>query len=574
MSRELRDLLEETARGPCDPTFDPARIAAKAGRQRRWGVVAAALVVAVALVGGAAWVRSLAAGPQAPFVESSPPDGTSVGWQTVQVGRAALSVPPDWEVRTTEDAWSLPCDPFEESAIWVGESPAPTCPAPAPRPQHVGIIATPMLLLDGSWPDAHQMEIGGHEGSWVDIGDGKRQYRFPTLDVMLTVAYQPDPQLAEQILSTLRPADGGTVVEPSPAQPSATAQPAGLDAGAILSLDSLPAMSQEGIAVQTSAGVVFVGMDGTVHGHLADAELGSGGPAMGVPGLIPINAHAAPDADPTDTRRWVRPASGTVVQRAQVAAPLQGEFEIVELSVGDDPSPLVLRGPDSQEIARFSANLQWNVSADHRTVSWHECPDDARGLSGCTGRAYDTDMGADLQLEPGCWVSDSFADFNHALVCWQSWTDSDEVSWIERRGPGQETSRILLPRYDGQPDNSDSIGHYTNAFLAGENVVATWSAECEVPRAIVVRPEGQPRPLLGDDLAIAPAAHVLGVTQDGRAVVHVLDSPQCGQAGQPGIHLIDPGTGETTGILTAGGIQAAEMWTSRPRFTPTRRAPG
>lgn len=571
MSRELRDLLEQTARGPCDPTFDPAGIAVKAGRQRRWGAVAAAVVVVVALVGGAAWVRSLAAGPQTPFVESSPPDVAPVGWQTVQVGRAALSVPPDWEVRTTEGARSLPCDPFEVPAIWIGGSPAPTCPAPVPPPQHVGIIATQMLLVDGAWPDEQPVVVDGHEGSWIDIGDGKRQYRFPTLDVMLTVAYGPDPQLAEQVLSTLRSADGGTVVEASPAQPSATAQPEELDSGAVLSLDSLPAMSQEGIAVQTSAGVMFIGIDGTVHGHLPDAELGSGGPAVGVPGLIPIDAHAAPDQDTTGSR-WVQPALGTSIPRGQVTAPLRGSFEVVELATGGDPSPLALHAPDSREIARFSANLQWNVSADHRAVSWHECPDDARDLSSCSGHAYDVDMGSELQMETGCWVSDSFADFNHALVCWQGWASGDEESWIERRGPGQAASRIPVPRQDG--DDAAGTGHYLNAFLDGNSVVATWRAPCE--RSIDVPPEahrdvvviatldGQPRPLIGDDLATAPAARVLGIAQDGQAVVHVLDSPECGQAGPPGIYLIDTDTGNTTRILTASGVQTAEMWTPQP----------
>lgn len=565
MSRELRDLLEQTARGPCDRDFDPADIAAKAGRQRRLGAVAAVVVVVAALVGGAAWVRSLTAGPQAPFVDASPP----AGWQTVQVGQAALSVPADWTIHRLDSDRSLPCASFAEPAIWVG-SPGPpsSCVAPpaSEPPRHVGIIATPMVLLGGNDPDAQPVVIGGREGSWVQIGDGKRQYRFPTLDVMLTVAYQPDPQLAEQVLSTLRPADGSTVVEPSPAQPSATAQPAELDPGAVLSLNSLPAMSQEGIAVQTSDGVVFVGIDGTVHGHLPEAELGLGGPAKRVPGLIPVLLPIGPEQEPEDSDLWTQPASGATAP-LRASTPLQADHQVTEQETGRDPSPLILEAPDVRQIAQFSPNLQSNVSSDHRVVSWMECPEEAQDLSSCSGHAYDIDMGAELQMEPGCWVSDSFADFNHALVCWQGWTSGDEESWIELRGPEQDTARIPLPHYDGQPQDSQPIGHYTNAFLAGENVVATWSAECEVPRTIVARPNGQPRPLLGNDLATAPAAHVLGITQDGQAVVHVLDSPQCGQAGQPGIHLIDPDTGNTTQVLTASGIQAAEMWTPRPTLS-------
>lgn len=303
MSRELRDLLEETARGPCDPTFDPARIAAKAGRQRRWGALAAALIVVVALVGGAAWGRSLVAGPQAPFVESSPPDGTSVGWQTVQVGRAALSVPPDWEVIDLRDDPTAYCTMFEGTpSLYLGPvpQPPPSCPHSLEDPV-VGVRVVAFAELGGRF-DGKPVEVNGQDGVVTDDDGLTRSYVFPDLALMLEINYAPDPQLAELVLSTLRRAEGDAA-EPSPPQPSATAQPAGLDAGAMLSLDSLPAMSQEGIAVQTSAGVVFVGMDGTVHGHLADAELGSGGPAMGVPGLVPIDAHAAPDADPTGARR-------------------------------------------------------------------------------------------------------------------------------------------------------------------------------------------------------------------------------------------------------------------------------
>lgn len=567
MSHDLRELLEQTGRGPCDESFDPARIAIRARRQVRIAAAAAMVVVLVGVAGGALWVGSLGATPRAPYVESSPPATVSDTWQQVTVGQAQLSVPGSWEVIDLAEQPAEYCTIFEDvPALYLGAAPnpAPACPSRQLDPA-VGVQAVGFELLGGHF-EGNPVEINGHEGTVTPEDDGIRRYVFPDLAVMLYVHSEPDPGLADQVLATLQRAER-SADDPVPPQPSvtphasATAPPTDFDVGPVLEPDTLPAMSSHGVALQVPAGVVFVGLDGTVHGHLPGAELNIGGPAVHVPGPVPV--HLPGEGEDGFASHWVAPSSGSVTS-LDPATPLWGGHRVIQLETGLDPSPLVLRhgdGTDSQELARFSPNLPWHVSADHRVVSWHDCPDDP---STCTAHAYDTDMGGEMELDPGCWVSDSFADFNHAVICAPMGTDDEEAARIERHGPGQEVGRIELPRYREQPDDAPSIGQYRNAFLLGDDVVATWGAECEIPIAVVASPDSPPRPLLGDDLATAPTAVVLGTTPDGRAVVHVLAHPACGQPGEAGVHLVNPDTGETTPVILTDSLTWAEMWSPQP----------
>lgn len=572
MSHDLRDLLERTARGPCDDDFDPGGIAVRARPQHRIGVAAVAVGVLAGLAGGVLWVGSLGGTPPAPYVDASPPAHVSDTWQRVTVGNGELAVPGDWAIVDLDQDPTAYCTRFRgDPALYLGSdpSPAPTCP-PRQLDPAVGVQAVGFELLGGRF-EGDPVEINGHAGFVTEQDDGVHQYVFPDLALMLDVHSQPDPELAEQVLSTLRHAEASSS-DPTPPQPSATPQasdtrqPTDLDIGPALDADALPAMGSHGVAVQGPAGVVFVGLDGTVHGHLAGAELALGGRAVHVPGPVPVHLPRAVDEEADD--RWIRPSSGST-SSLYPSTPLWHDHHVVQLETGLDPSPLVLRhedGADSEELARFSPNGFWDVSADHRVVSWHECQDGGGDLDTCVTRVYDTDMAAEWQLDPACSVSDSFADFNHAVVCSSG---PDGTSWIERHGswlgPEPEVVRFGLPRYDDQPDDTPDIGYYYNAFLAGEHIVATWSTECEVRRPVVIPPDGVPRPLVGDDFATSPAGVVLGTTQDGDAILHVTEG--CGSTDRPdqmGIHLVDPGTGETTPVILSDSLIGAEMWSPQP----------
>jgi hypothetical protein len=77
-------------------------------------------------------------------------------------------------------------------------------------------------------------------------------------------------------------------------------------------------------------------------------------------------------------------------------------------------------------------------------------------------------------------------------------------------------------------------GHWENAFdePRGDRILATWSAECEVPTAFVVKPDRSMHPVRGDE-SIA-----FGWAPDGRAVVAFLE-PACGSGSEPGTYLVD-----------------------------------
>lgn len=385
---------------------------------------------------------------------------------------------------------------------------------------------------------------------------------------------QPSPQPTEH---GSEPAPEHST-EPTPTAPESTpaATTLDFDPGPALTVEDMPVMAAEGVAVRTSSGVVFVGLDGTVYGHLPGAALEDGGPGRYVPGLLSVNLPLDPDTQPEDANWWVQPAAGSATPSAGVTPLLPGH-RVVEQPGPGDPSPLVLElvvGDETHELARFSPNLHWNVSAGHRFVSWHECPDDAPDLGSCTAHAYDTDMGGLLKpFEPGCSVSDGLGDFAHLVVCAQHWEPSGTSSWIEARGPGaqeQEVTRIDLPRYEGQPDDV-AIGHYVNAFYAGDGYVATWLTECEVPRAVIAEPGSPPRSLLGDDLATAPAARVLGATRDRDVVVRVYDSPCTADDEEPGIYTVDTETGAVTPVVVSLDITTAMMWNPWPQLDESAR---
>jgi hypothetical protein len=79
-------------------------------------------------------------------------------------------------------------------------------------------------------------------------------------------------------------------------------------------------------------------------------------------------------------------------------------------------------------------------------------------------------------------------------------------------------------------------------------ILAQWSGECEVPLAFFLSGDGRdPEAVFGGGgLGDAPESRGLGWTEDGRAVVQLMQG-LCGNGGHPGVYLIHPG--ERPGLI-------------------------
>ena len=108
-----------------------------------------------------------------------------------------------------------------------------------------------------------------------------------------------------------------------------------------------------------------------------------------------------------------------------------------------------------------------------------------------------------------------------------------------------------------------------------QTLLATWSAECEVPIAFFADARGgNPTPVSGDDdWARSPVSIALGWTTDGRALVFLPEGSECGAAAQrPGIYSFSR-AGAGTLILRTSGPRSPLSASKRPRtMMEVRRA--
>ena len=120
------------------------------------------------------------------------------------------------------------------------------------------------------------------------------------------------------------------------------------------------------------------------------------------------------------------------------------------------------------------------------------------------------------------------------LLCWRG-----DSRWSGRfvRQTGAERRVLDVP----QPTR---VGHWASAVLSPDRktILAQWSAECEVPIAYLIPTAGgEPR-----EAVRSYSSRAIGWTEDGRAIVKVLESACGPNAPRPGFYLVDP-AGATTG---------------------------
>jgi hypothetical protein len=106
------------------------------------------------------------------------------------------------------------------------------------------------------------------------------------------------------------------------------------------------------------------------------------------------------------------------------------------------------------------------------------------------------------------------------------------------------------------------LGHWRWALPSpdGRWALAQWSGECEVPSAHLLRPDGSEL----REVAGGVESFGLGWAPDGRAVVQLWPG-LCGSGAEvPGVHLLDPGTGELELVLELEETLSVTTWRQVP----------
>lgn len=322
------------------------------------------------------------------------------------------------------------------------------------------------------------------------------------------------------------------------------------------SLDDLPALPAEGVAVQLDDGLVFVDLGGTVHGHVPGATLETVRGLQHVPsGLVPVSA----DEHGTG---WLEPSTG-VFSPGHWGTPLIDDATALLDPEAGSPDAYVLHRPD-EALAQWNRDERWWLSAGHRTVTWAACPDQTEDLGACPMNGYDLDMGGNLGLDPGCWVADTLGDMTRLQVCTDQ--DAEPRSWLELSEPGEEPRRYELPRPVDQPEDMPTTGHFVSGQMHEGWILAQASMECEVSKSVLIDADtAELHPVPGEADPLTSASLVLGWSEDGRAAVLVHDGP-CAEEAEPGVWLLDPANGDTDLVypLPSDTSPKAHLWQPLP----------
>lgn len=120
--------------------------------------------------------------------------------------------------------------------------------------------------------------------------------------------------------------------------------------------------------------------------------------------------------------------------------------------------------------------------------------------------------------------------------------------------PGSKPELRVVARAPGQ------VGHWVWAAFApkSRDVLAQWSAECEVPIAFLVS-RGVMRPYGGRTMADAPESTALGWLPNGSAVIHFPKGACGGSLQRPGIYEV-PRSGKPRLFFTTSRFVLYSMW--------------
>lgn len=217
LARRASDAIRHAARSLGDdaPPVAELRHRQQWRRRRRAGVAMAGVAV---LVGLALTGIGQLGGERAPVIgdpEESEPDG----WQTVTIGRAALSVPGDWRIRRVPDeGMPVPDHTFRSGPVaYVADGLYQPSSPPAREELsglQPGVYALPAetggFRADWLREEGKEATVAGRDVRWAeadapgDPSESLRWYLFDDLDLILWVSYDPDPDLMDRVLGTVR----------------------------------------------------------------------------------------------------------------------------------------------------------------------------------------------------------------------------------------------------------------------------------------------------------------------------------------------------------------------------------
>lgn len=329
---------------------------------------------------------------------------------------------------------------------------------------------------------------------------------------------------------------------------STTARPpvtdTGLDIGPPLSPDDVR-LPDEGIAVEVAdVGVVLVGVDGRVYGHLPGLEIledqDTAGPLL-------LWQHTD-DPEAEDAFFLLEEGRLRTVELTDihVSLPLSYGAEL-DLSMGA-PQGITLRKGTKELFPTVSTmDTTVHVSNDRDIVSR-----DAWGGDG-TNQAFDLRTGRVHDLGPGCWVAD-----RHGKRWYQVCEDAGQHSSVRAENEGDGTSPVLLAESRPDPD-----GYWRKAMVSpdGTRLLLQWSGGCAGEELFSVPSGGGDlTPLLNEYGGITAEAY--GWTADGHPVVYSRGE-RCGGQGsppRPGIYVLGTDDALVYSVPRAADITRAAVW--------------
>lgn len=297
------------------------------------------------------------------------------------------------------------------------------------------------------------------------------------------------------------------------------------------------ALPEEGVAVEVDGRIVFVGLDGTVRGHIIGNLFDpSWNGALAIDSdstdLVPVEA-------PLVGQLWLDPSDGAEQSVTVMGTPLWNGFRV--LYSPDDAAMLLLDGTDATGVtAEWPEDAPWWVSSDHRVVTYATCAE-----PGCPHRFYDSDMGGGGELPGDCWIAATLGDFAQTRIC-------DGGRTVAVVGPGSGDLRSMpVPQGTGA------------AVAVFGDLVRLGTSACGDSGALMIA-DGSLSPVALPDALDGSAVTPLGVASDGRVVLHA-DGARCGAIDiESGVYLADLETGDLQ-LVWAGSspAQGMRMWRSR-----------
>ena len=304
-----------------------------------------------------------------------------------------------------------------------------------------------------------------------------------------------------------------------------------VERGPALTLEDLPSLPDEVVAVSEPAGIVLLTVDGTAAGHL---------PFFGW-----LPSRGGTDVvleDPAGNLygRDGRPTTGYA---------LGGGVTIRRGSPGGVPWVMVFSDGRQMDLAG-----DWRIDATGPVVTpdWYE-----------GGTVYDVAGGRAVDIPGGCWVADA-GQADWVLACHHL----DSSATIETRegnvlvgddewGRLFEASGWPWPLLEGQ----SVVGYWDGLVPAGDRWLGRWSGECETVDGFVLA-DGFLSPLGGPSWEEAPSASVGGWSTDGRAVFSLYGySAGCEQQAEvPGVYIGEPGEAPALLWDSGGRSVAVSVW--------------